>query len=208
MKIKYLGHSAFYISCGQFTACIDPFDGIGYPLERRRAEYALSTHSHFDHNALSLIEFDKKVSSEKQAEGTPFRAVRLFHDEVCGRLRGENLAYVFKADGLTVCHLGDAGEKFSSDIKKKIGKIDVLLVPVGGNYTIDALEAKKYVDGLSPKIVIPMHYKTARSNIDIDGKDEFLSLFSRVLKVPAEIELCHADSENDFAVLDLNDDAF
>lgn len=212
MHVKYLGHSAFYISCAEFSVCIDPFDGIGYPIESVRADYALCSHSHFDHNAAGAVQCKRtfigdRLASEKSLIDGKIRVIKTYHDDKKGELRGENGTFVFEADGITVCHLGDVGEPFTQEIKQKIGKIDLLFVPVGGNYTVNARQAAEYVLGLQPKIAVPMHYKTARSNVDIADKSEFLSLFDCV-KQPAEFDIEKQTLPSRLIVFDLDDGQF
>lgn len=212
MHVKYLGHSAFFISCADFSVCIDPFDGIGYPIAEVKADCALCTHSHFDHNAAGLISCKRAFVGDKLSDGElliggQIRAVKTFHDDKNGALRGENCVFVLNVGGITACHLGDIGEPFTPEICKKIGKIDVLFVPVGGKYTIDALGAAEYVRGLKPKIAVPMHYKTARSTIDISDKSRFLSMFGSV-KSPAEFDINKENLPDGLIVLDIDDGKF
>lgn len=212
MHVKYLGHSAVYVSCAEFSVCIDPFDGIGYPMERVEADYALCTHSHFDHNAAGLVKSKRVFTGGELKDGEllvggHIKAVKTFHDDKKGALRGENCVYVIDAGGVILCHLGDIGEPFTPEIAKKIGKIHVLFVPVGGKYTVDAEAAAEYVRGLQPKIVVPMHYKTARSTIDICDKSRFLAAFSSV-KSPAEFDIEKADLPENLTVLNVYDGEF
>lgn len=104
-------------------------------------------------------------------------AVKSYHDEEEGAKRGENLIFKFRMDGLEVCHLGDIGEECSSALIEAILPVHVLLIPVGGKYTIDAEQAKEYVDRLMPSIVIPMHYKEKGLDMDLAKVDEFIDLF-------------------------------
>lgn len=222
MKIEYLGHSAFLIKCEDFSVCFDPFKDVGYDIKPVSCDFCVCSHGHFDHSAYSLIKYktlinektDQGISphNEKSAKaiGDKFRRVRIFHDDEAGALRGVNYATVFRADGLTVCHLGDAGEKFTNEIAEKLGKIDVLFVPVGGRYTIDAFEAKRYVDGINPEIVVPMHYKTQKSVLDISGKSEFLKLFDKesVKNVTSPFEINAENLPEKLTVLNIDDRAF
>ena len=99
------------------------------------------------------------------------------------------MIYKIVADGICVCHLGDLGESCCNDLLEKIGKVDVLLLPIGGRYTIDAKQAKKYVEEMQPKLVIPMHYKPKDGTIDITDASEFLSLFESVVYVNPKYEI-------------------
>ena len=104
-------------------------------------------------------------------------AIKSYHDDENGERRGDNLIFKFRMDGLEICHLGDLGEECSSALIEMLLPVHVLLIPVGGNYTIDAEQAKEYVDRIMPAIVIPMHYKTKGLNIDVDKVDDFLDKF-------------------------------
>lgn len=109
--------------------------------------------------------------------GVEINSIKSFHDTSRGKKRGENTIFKFRMDGIDVCHLGDLGEKCSSDLIETLLPVDVLLIPVGGTYTIDAEMAKEYVDRIMPDIVIPMHYRTRDCKLDIDRVDEFTGLF-------------------------------
>ena len=171
MYIEYLGHSCFYLEGEDFSVVIDPFGGIGIPLKRVRCDYALSSHDHFDHNNFSGVDAKREVTSSFGV----FKAIECFHDEVSGLKRGKNRAFYFNMDGLNVLHLGDLGEPFSAEsVKKFLLPVDVLFIPVGGKYTIDAENAAMYARAIGAKVTIPMHYKTRRNFVDIAPADEFL----------------------------------
>ncbi|MBO6264138.1 MAG: MBL fold metallo-hydrolase [Clostridia bacterium] len=172
MKIKYLGHSSFYVEGKEFSVVTDPFDGIGYDIERVKANFCTISHEHFDHNFAFGIDADKII---RQSEGA-FEKIDSFHDDKGGKLRGENFIFCFTIDGVRFCHMGDLGESFNRSLVEKIGKADVLFIPIGGKYTITAKGAKRYIDAINPKTAIAMHFKTRLSTIDIASADEFISL--------------------------------
>lgn len=180
MKIRYLGHSCFECTDKNGRVLItDPYTKVGYELPKGlRADVVTVSHGHFDHNYFSAIQTEKVITEGAPCtiKGVEIFGVDSFHDEKQGELRGKNVIFVFKMDGLTVCHLGDIGEKVSQSLVEKIGKVDVLLLPVGGTYTIDAFGAKEYADAIQPKIVIPMHYKPLDGRIDIADIQPFLRL--------------------------------
>lgn len=187
MIIRYFGHSCFKITDGDRTIVFDPFGDIGYKQEEVVADYCVCSHLHYDHNTLDFVKAKKYV--EKGNLPSFLKTVRTFHDDCGGAKRGVNDVTIYSGkDGTVFCHTGDIGERVSDEIVDKIGKIDVLAICVGGNYTIDAERAAEYVKRLSPSVVIPMHYKTRRSNIDISGKDEFLNLIGREKIVKAQRE--------------------
>ncbi len=173
MFIEYLGHSSFLISGEEYSVITDPFSGIGYTVKRVRADYCIVSHDHFDHNYVFGVDVGRVIKTSTER----FRAVECFHDNDGGKQRGTNRIFCFTLDGVNFCHTGDIGEDFNSEIVKQIGEVDILFIPIGGNYTIDAKEAKKYIDAINPKVVIPMHYKTPLSNLDISGLGEFYKLF-------------------------------
>lgn len=191
MKITYLGHSCFFIE-GEKSVVTDPFSGIGYPLSMVKCDYVLSSHDHFDHNAIRSVSYGVLVQSGKGAENAKeisLSVIPSYHDEVLGKKRGMNYIYKFVLDGVTFTHLGDLGEDFNESLVQKIGKTDVLFVPVGGTYTIDGKLAARYVRAIKPKIAVPMHYKTARSTIDIDMADAFMEEFPEAKNVQSTVNL-------------------
>ena len=183
MKIKYLGHSCFLVQ-GTRSVVTDPFSDIGYEMERVKADFCLVSHGHFDHNCVEKVSGAKVIYGDSAAgEGADIALERIstFHDNKKGALRGSNFVCKFTVDGVRFCHLGDIGEDFSKETADRIGGCDVLFIPVGGNYTIDRVEAKKYADAIAPSLIVPMHFKTRRSRIDIDGLDRFKSLYKSII---------------------------
>ncbi len=182
MKIEYLGHSCFKLteSTGTSVVC-DPYsDEVGFSMPKVDADAVTISHHHFDHDCLSKVGKDAVVidrESSYDLPGVEINSIKSYHDSSLGKQRGENIIFKFRMDGIDVCHLGDLGEDCSSDLIEAILPVNVLLIPVGGNYTIDAEMAKEYVDRIMPDIVIPMHYRTKDCKIDIDKVDEFLKLF-------------------------------
>lgn len=185
MLIKYLGHSSFLIEGKEKSVVTDPFDGIGYAVKRVEADYCTVSHEHFDHNFVNGVNAKRIIRDSEDG----FTAIEVFHDTDFGKKRGKTRIIKFDVDGVTFCHLGDVGENFSERLKERIGKTDVLFVPVGGNYTIDAKEAKKYIEGINPKIAIPMHYKFGKSELDIDGIEKFTAQYRDVVYKSGETEI-------------------
>lgn len=184
MKIQYLGHSCFKLTESTGTTIItDPYKGIGYELPKGlKADAVTVSHSHFDHNHVKAIGGHPRVLDKEgfyELPGVEITGIKSYHDNQGGRQRGENIIYKFRMDGLEVCHLGDLGEECSSELLEMILPVNILLIPVGGTYTVDAELAKEYVDRIMPEIVIPMHYKTRSLNLDLDldKADAFLVLF-------------------------------
>ncbi len=182
MKIEYLGHSCFKLteSTGTSIVC-DPYsDEIGYAMRKVSADAVTVSHGHYDHNAVQNVDGAPILIDGGQNNGlagVEINSIKSFHDTLRGKKRGENTIFKFRMDGIDVCHLGDLGEKCSSDLIETLLPVDVLLIPVGGTYTIDAEMAKEYVDRIMPDIVIPMHYRTRDCKLDIDRVEEFTGLF-------------------------------
>ena len=182
MKIEYLGHSCFKLteSTGTSIVC-DPYsDEIGYAMRKVSADAVTVSHGHYDHNAVQNVDGAPILIDGGQNNGlagVEINSIKSFHDTLRGKKRGDNVIFKFRMDGIDVCHLGDLGEKCSSDLIETLLPVDVLLIPVGGTYTIDAEMAKEYVDRIMPDIVIPMHYRTRDCKLDIDRVEEFTGLF-------------------------------
>lgn len=184
MKIEYLGHASFLLTCNSGVRILtDPYQDVGYEMPSGiEAEIVSVSHGHFDHNYISALQgvfclLNREETGEMQ--GIAYRSVLSFHDGEKGALRGENLVFLFEIDNKTVCHLGDLGEECSQELLDKIGKVDILFIPIGGKYTINATQAKKYIEKIKPKIAIPMHYKPNDGILDISTPQEFLNLFEK-----------------------------
>ena len=181
MKIRYLGHSCFEFTESTGTTIVtDPYGDVGFSMPNTRAEAVTVSHSHFDHNNVKAVDgnpviFDRE--GQYEIGGVEITAIKSYHDDENGKNRGETLIFKFRMDGVEVCHLGDLGEECSSSLIEALLPIHVLLIPVGGNYTINAQQAKEYVDRIMPSYVIPMHYKTKGLDIDVEKPDEFIDLF-------------------------------
>lgn len=204
MKIKYLGHSSFLIKGNEKSVVTDPFGDIGYEIERVDCDYCTVSHFHYDHDYVDGVNAKKIITSSKDG----FIAVESYHDCALGKLRGKNKIFLFSVDGVKFCHVGDLGEYFSESLAEEMGSPDVLFIPVGGNYTIDYKEAVKYATAIKAKITVPMHYKTSRSNIDIDGVQQFLRHVSCVSSVGNEIELTKENLPNEESVYVFGDTDF
>lgn len=180
MKIEYLGHSCFKLteSTGTSIVC-DPYEGgIGYNMPPVSADAVTMSHDHYDHANVKAVGGNPRIiTGDKTLAGVTISAIPSFHDEVGGKKRGANTIFKFRMDGIDVCHMGDIGEDCSAELIERLLPVNVLLIPVGGTYTVDAETAKEYVDRIMPDIVIPMHYKCKGNKMDIDRVDGFLSLF-------------------------------
>lgn len=204
IKIDYLGHSCFLLrSQGGVRIVTDPFGSIGYPLPPAEADIVTVSHGHYDHCNVAGVGGAPRVirsTGRYTAGDVLISAVESFHDDAQGRKRGGNLIFRFETEGLTVCHLGDLGEPCTAQRLADI-HADVLLIPVGGHYTIGAEEAMKYVARIAPAAVIPMHYYTAGLQVDIAGADEFLR---RAAASGIAVERCGGSVELDARALEKN----
>jgi L-ascorbate metabolism protein UlaG (beta-lactamase superfamily) len=163
--IQWNGHSCFTITNQNGTKIVtDPFpDGIGYKVPELTANIVTVSHDHFDHNNLAMIKSNFEAIRERgqfNVKSIKIKGTKTYHDTENGALRGENTVYTYNIDGVNVCHLGDLGHELTAEQIKSIGKVDVVMIPVGGYYTIEPDVAAKVVNQLNPKVVIPMHYKT------------------------------------------------
>ena len=158
---------------------IDPFpEGFGYAAPTVEPVVCLVSHEHRDHNAVENLKGEPQVIrgvGKHEAAGFSFLGVRTYHDDQQGAKRGPNTVFVWEMGGLRLAHLGDLGHLLTEEQLRQIGRADVIMIPVGGYYTIDAGQAIKVAKQLSAKVVLPMHYKTpAVPSLPIAGIDEFI----------------------------------
>lgn len=178
MDITWLGQSCFKIQGKDTTLVIDPYDpklGIKLP-KKLEAEILLITHDHYDHNnkeAVSGNPYLIKTPGEYEIKGVQINGIEMFHDKNQGKDRGKTTAYIIEIDEVKICHLGDIGQDLSDEDIEKLGDIDILMIPTGGVYTINAEEAAKIIGEIEPKISIPMHYKIPCLVEKLDTIDKF-----------------------------------
>ncbi|MBI4288113.1 MAG: MBL fold metallo-hydrolase [Chloroflexi bacterium] len=181
MKIKWLGHSSFLItSSSGFRIITDPYtvgSGLSYGTIKESADAVTVSHDHGDHNNPSTVGGKPviiKGTLSQEVKGIKFQGFPVFHDESKGKERGADTIYAFTVDGIRIAHMGDLGHLLNEELVKQIGPVDVVLIPVGGYFTIDAAQATKVCDQLKPKVIIPMHFKTPKCGYPIAGVDEFI----------------------------------
>lgn len=161
---------------------IDPYDSkIGYKLPKLSCDVLLVTHDHFDHNNIAGVTDYRLLidgPGEYEVGGVFIYGRTVFHDEKQGAERGRSNFYLMTVDDVDILHLGDLGHELSQEDLEKIPNVDVLMIPVGGGYTIDAETASKVISALEPSYVIPMHYKTPDLTgvPDLEGVEEFLDV--------------------------------
>lgn len=195
MKIKWLAHAAFLITTGSGTRIItDPYatgNGLNHGEIDESADIVTTSHEHFDHNNVAAVKGNPRVvAAGTEVSGIKIRGIPTTHDDTGGSQRGENTIFCLEIDGLHVCHAGDLGHVLTDEQVQAIGKVDVLLVPVGGFFTIDAKAATQVCDQLKPKVIIPMHFKTDKLEFPIAGVDEFIRGKDNVTRVDgSEIEI-------------------
>jgi len=189
MQIIWHGQSCFQITTNQgknnqVSIVIDPFsDEIGLKLPKLEADILLVTHHHKDHDNTKEVQSPKGGGNyflingpgEYEVKNIFIQGIQSFHDNVQGKERGENTIYTIEAEDLKLCHLGDLGQKELTDEQlETIGEVDILLIPVGGVYTISAKEALNVMSQIEPNITIPMHYQIPKLKNKLDGLDKFL----------------------------------
>jgi L-ascorbate metabolism protein UlaG (beta-lactamase superfamily) len=174
MKIRWFGQSCFLFTAEDGTKIVtDPYSKAfgslsGYKLPEIEANIVTVSHNHNDHNNVGAVHGDFVLIKDPGSfseEGIHVKGIPTFHDNVSGAKRGKNIVYHFKIDGLNVCHCGDLGHLLSPEQIKEIGKVDILLLPIGGRATLGANGAAEVMKQLDPSVVIPMHYRTKAMGI-------------------------------------------
>lgn len=181
MDIYWLGQSCFKIKGKNTTVIIDPFDpaftGLKLPKDMK-ADVVLSTHAHADHNFISAIADMPLIITgpgEYEKSGVSIIGIGTFHDKNQGTERGANTIYQIMIDGVSVVHLGDLGHVLTEGQLGGIDPVDILMIPIGNKYTLDAEDAAKVVSQLEPKVVIPMHYQIQDLKIEgLNGIEPFI----------------------------------
>lgn len=195
MKVKWLGHASFLLTSQTGLKIItDPYSvgsGLNYRPIAETADIVTVSHDHFDHNNVSAVKGKPEVVKEtKEIKGIKFKGIPSYHDTSKGRERGSNTILCFTLDGVKICHLGDLGHSLTPEQIAEVGEVDLLFVPVGGFFTIDAKTATKICEDLKPKVVIPMHFKTEKCGFPISPVDEFTKGKGNVKKLgTSEVEV-------------------
>ena len=178
MDITWYGHACFRIREKGVAIVTDPYSKeIGYALPRIRADVVTVSHAHKGHSYARGFRGSPRVlqhPGEYEVGGVFITGVPTFHDAKKGTERGQNIAFLFDFDGLTVCHLGDLGHVLTQNQVELLDGINVLLTPVGGISTVTAAKAAEVVSQLEPNIVIPIHYRTPGSSRKLGSVSRFL----------------------------------
>lgn len=195
MTIDWLGHACFKVTLKNGTRILfDPYgDQIGYTPQDVEADIVVISHDHYDHNDLKHVKGDYALVKEAGLHtfgDLKIEGVKTWHDDQQGALRGENICFQISINGLRLCHLGDLGGIPDQSVIEKLKGTEVLMVPVGGNYTLDAVDALKVCEMIEPNLIIPMHFKTPVSTLDIAPLTDFLDAAGREYDV-SHLGKCH-----------------
>lgn len=178
MKLSWLGHACFLLETADGSIVFDAYEPNyvpGLKLPPLAADMSVSSHLHGDHHCPEAVKLSRRRPGFKLQE------LECFHDECGGENRGKNTIHILDAEDIRLVHLGDLGHPLSSEQLATLGKVDILLIPVGGFYTIDAKLAFELVKALKPRLTIPMHYRGEGFGFDvISPVDEFAALFENV----------------------------
>ncbi|PJA40249.1 MBL fold metallo-hydrolase [candidate division WWE3 bacterium CG_4_9_14_3_um_filter_34_6] len=221
MKITYLGHSSFSIKAKtntseEITLVTDPFskESVGINYKPQKADIVTISHDHADHNYTKNITgtaftdyYLLDTPGEYEIKGLRVFGIKSYHDDKEGTERGQNIIFVYDFPEARICHLGDLGHPLNSNQLELLEDIDILLVPVGGKYTVDTKLAMQIIESIEPKIAIPMHYKTNNHNEsykDLATLEDFLK--EAGINTPLEKELTvksQSDLGSDLKILPL-----
>ena len=199
VDIYWYGQSCFKIKSKNATVVVDPFnpDFVGLKLPRIEADIVCISHGHEDHNFLSVVKstetkdpIDATISTGKpfviegpgeyEISGVNIVGIASFHDDKNGEERGENTSYQILIDGVSIVHLGDLGQKKLTQTQiEAISTCDVLMIPVGGVYTIEAKDAPDIIASLEAKIVVPMHYKINGLKFELAPVSDFMKVMGK-----------------------------
>lgn len=191
MEIVFLGHASFRLKGKTASVVTDPFDAkmVGLKYPSTEADIVTVSHQHEDHNQITNVKSVQRViegPGEYEVAGISIIGFQSFHDDKNGELRGKNTIYVIELDGIRIAHLGDLGHKISEDMLEEIGTIDILMIPVGGEYTIGPSLAAEIVRDIEPKIAIPMHYLVEGMDQQAFGKLSDVDSFLKETGMPVE----------------------
>ncbi len=194
------GHSCFTVTAGGYTVALDPYapgsvPGLA-PLSLT-ASLVLCSHDHQDHGYREAVTIEER-------EKNPFHIYKIdtWHDDACGSLRGTNRIHILETDGIRIAHLGDLGCSLKESQMEQLKKLDALMIPVGGYYTINALQARELVEKLEPRVVIPMHYRSDVFGYPVIGRlEEYTDHCKNVVEYDSSFIEIDANTKPQTAVL-------
>jgi L-ascorbate metabolism protein UlaG (beta-lactamase superfamily) len=199
MKLKWLAHAAFLITADDGTRIItDPYatgEGFKHSEINESADIVTVSHEHGDHNNVAAVRGNPQVVKDSaEVKGIAFRAVTTAHDDKGGGERGKNNIFCFQVDDIRVCHMGDLGHLLTDNQVVEVGKVHVLLIPVGGFFTIDAKTAQMVTEQVRARVIIPMHYKTEKLDFPISDVEPFLKGKDNVTRLDtSEVEFTRGE---------------
>ena len=200
--ITWHGHSCYSVTADDYTIVLDPFaDGSvpGLPNLELHANCVLCSHQHSDHGCTDVVKVTEKEISPFQVS-----VIDTFHDDAEGSKRGPNKIHVLEAHGMRIVHFGDLGCMLTDEQAVLLKQADVLMIPVGGFYTIDAVQAKEIVSALEPKVVIPMHYRSDTFGYPVIGRlEEFTQFYNNIVTYETSTLVLDAETKAQTAVLTL-----
>jgi len=202
--IKWHGHACVELKKSDgFTIVIDPHDGLSIGLKKPdvKADLILVTHDHFDHNAVNIVAKEnsrilKAFYGEVEIDDIKINGFKTFHDKFMGRRRGLNAVYVVNIEDKRIAHLGDLGHIPESELLSILSGIDLLIIPVGGTYTIYPDEAWKIVELTNPVNIMPIHYWIPGLNLPLSSIDEFLMHVKKYRVVRLETNYFNLDDHS------------
>lgn len=182
MDIKYIGHSSFFIKTKNAKIVTDPYspESTGMKFAKTEADIVTISHDHADHNYIDGVKGEPLVLTwpgEYEKQEVRVTGFSTFHDAKEGADRGQNVMYKFEDNDISLLHCGDLGHLLSEELTEQIGSVDILMIPVGGFFTLNAEEAVKVVNQIEPSMVIPMHYNHAGMNQETFANLQDLSTF-------------------------------
>lgn len=198
VNVQWLGHSFFKLQSGNLTVAIDPYDpSVGLKPPRFNADILLITHDHYDHNNKAAIMGQSFViygPGEYEIKGCAIYGIPSYHDPKQGSEKGINTIYRLELSGIRFVHLGDLGQDSLTDQQIEVlDGVDVLMVPVGGKYTLNANQAVAIIEQLDPRIIIPMHYKIPGLKIDVGGVEAFVKALGLPPQQDSKLRLIKKD---------------
>lgn len=180
--LEWLGHATVLVTASDGTRVLfDPYEPMGFdgriahaPI-RRTVDVVAITHQHRDHcHVTPEMGSPHLVEGPRELGALRFRAVSAFHDREQGARMGLVQLFALEVDGRRIVHLGDIGVPPDAGQVRLLGRPDVLLLPVGGTYTIDAAAAAETVRRLAPRIAVPIHFRNEKCTLPMTGLEPFL----------------------------------
>jgi len=214
IEIQWLGHSCFRIKAREGIVVTDPYGPqVGMDLGRPTAHIVTISHDEPDHNHASAVKglrgapFVVAGPGEYEVDGIFVLGIRTYRDSHKGKYRGKNTVYLVELVEATICHLGDLGHTLSDEELADVGSVDILMVPVGGKHSLNAVQAAEVVGQIEPRIVIPMHYHTPGNRLRLEGVEPFWQLMGTKGSSPLEAlrlgpgDLPSADDETRLVIM-------